>query len=297
MGYENLFKIRQDEFITGMRQIGSWNFACQDRFLKKLVKGVNLDQPLYRIVSKERFFDACRSRCLSFSKPETWEDPFEAALLYGLELSHHGMGLAHTYQNAVFAQCWSRNAECDGLWRIYAKHTREDLNQGRKQYVQIQTTVRNLLLSILCAAEQYGMFLCGNIFYLGKERILSWMRRLEISGFYERENVALSNPFEAVEAYFLKRDSFSYEQEVRVVFVCGRFREDGCFVTEDMPHPDGHIQVPFNPQCIERVVLDPWTSNRDDVTNIVNEIHGCCEWCNVSGCDLYGQCRTHVRDF
>ena len=291
MGYKNLFDLRLGkELPERIRDIGRLDFSCQDSLLKKLLHGVSLDQPLYRIMSKERFLESCAEGFLSFSNPERWDDPYESALLYGLEMSHHDTDLAHTYRDAVFAQCWSLNAECDGLWRVYVKHTGGSGTRERGTFVQVQTTVRNLLLSILCTDDQCGLCLCGKISYRGKDEILSWMRRLEICGFYAREGGTFSSPFEAVEAYFQKRDSFSYEQEVRLVFVCGTFCEDGRF--ETLQRGGKYLEVPFNPRCIERVVLDPWTSKGENASLIEDEIRDRCKWCDVRRSDLY----RHYRE-
>ena len=289
MGYKNLFSIDAvDGLWEEIRSLRQGECRNADRVLKNLVQGVSLDQPIYRIMSLSRFRDSVQRTRLAFVYPSKWDDPIEASLLYGMQLRHHDEDLACSYEYAIVGQCWSLEKECDGLWRVYSNHA----NQGpvRTCYVQVQTTVRNLMLSILCQREQEensGILLGGAVVYKPTEAIMSQIRTLEVSGFYEHANGISAKPHEVAEAYFVKRASFAYEKEVRFVFIRGRYLEEDRFEIRHDSVYGGMLDLAYNPKCIERVVIDPWTSCSDDAETLRREIAAEVPLAKVELSDLY----------
>lgn len=144
---------------------------------------------LYRIVDFSRALDLFDSRQLHFSAPSEWDDPFET-ILY------------HRRSHALFAQCWCKKSVSDAMWRVYSpKH----------QSVRLRTTRWKLE----AVARQYN-----------DENLSSWIRDVDYRAPSQvraaltqltqrlRETYTIA---EAVDALFLKRDAFDYENEVRVV--------------------------------------------------------------------------------
>ena len=289
MGSKNIFNPGDvDTLWSEIEALRGYGAKDVDRVLKKLVQGVSLDQPIYRIMPAKYFCESVKNKRLLFVVPEKWDDPYEAALLYGLQLEHHDADLAHTYKNAIVAQCWSVEKECDGLWRVYAKHIGN--NCERVPYVQIQTTVRNFMLSILCWDDNRrtsGVLLGGSVAYAASQEILGRMRTLELCGFYGHADGRLVKPHEVAEAYFIKRSAFKYEQEIRFVFIRGESFDGDIFQTCCSPLDAGGIFMPYNPKCIERVILDPWTSKSNDAVAQRERISKMLPFAKVELSDLY----------
>lgn len=294
MGSKNLFNPgAMNELWSEIDALREYGIKDVDRVLKKLIQGVPLDQPIYRIMPAEYFCDSVQNRRLLFVAPEKWDDPYEAALLYGLQLEHHDADLAHTYKNAIVAQCWSVEKECDGLWRVYAKHIGN--NNECVPYVQIQTTVRNLMLSILRRDDSSllsGILLGGSVAYKAYQEIMGQMRTLELCGFYDHTDGRLSKPHEVAEAYFIKRSAFKYEHEFRFVFIRGESFDGDIFQTCCSPLDAGGIFIPYNPKCIERVILDPWTSKSNDAVAQRNRLCEVLPFAKVELSDLY---QSYIR--
>ena len=147
-------------------------------------------QNLYRIVSFDRAVQMLKAHELYFSHPSTWDDPYE-------------LGLLHDRSKNIFAQCWSRKALSDAMWRIYSPH-----GVG----VRIGTT-RELLQQALNAAKvTKGIhFKIQNVKYLWKEKLDSKLESIE------RKLKSKHTDSVALSLLFLKRDEFSHEGETRVV--------------------------------------------------------------------------------
>lgn len=104
---------------------------------------------LYRFLSFESFVDIVQTNCLTFVKPEMWEDPYESYILKtlkrpgGIEEIKKCIGeigidrlpdlsfLSEIGTN-YYGQCWTQTPESDAFWRIYSfnnKSIRIEINR------------------------------------------------------------------------------------------------------------------------------------------------------------------------
>lgn len=78
---------------------------------------------LYRYISFETFVGMVQKNSLTFVLPTLWEDPQETAPFDQL-IKKANSAIEYAYyaaiHNKVYAQCWSKLAESDAMWRIYA---------------------------------------------------------------------------------------------------------------------------------------------------------------------------------
>ena len=58
-----------------------------------------------------RIVELFESRELSFARPSSWDDPYERVL-------------QHKHSEQFYAQCWSKKAVSDAMWRIYSSERR-----------------------------------------------------------------------------------------------------------------------------------------------------------------------------
>lgn len=61
---------------------------------------------LYRIMRFDHAVQVLKG-ALYFSHPSQWEDPYETHV-------------KHSYDHAIFAQCWTTASMSDAMWRIYS---------------------------------------------------------------------------------------------------------------------------------------------------------------------------------
>ncbi len=177
---------------------------------------------LYRIVSFDRAVQMLKADELYFSHPSVWDDPYEVEL-------------EHLRSKNIFAQCWSRKAQSDALWRIYSPH-----GVG----VRIGTT-RELLQQAIDAAKAMKdiHFKIQNVKYLWKE-MLDLKLDLIAKKFKSKPTVSA-----VISPLFLKRDAFSHEKETRVVVLDNA-------ATGDTPHKGFIIKADTRRLLID-IYIDP----------------------------------------
>ena len=177
---------------------------------------------LYRILTFDRIVDLFETCSLHFSSPTTWLDPFEKTF-------------QHRRSHAIFAQCWSKTAVSDAMWRIYSPQATS---------VRIRTT-RTKLASALRTASFSGQvrWFLDDVEYLSTSKLTSRLLRL-------RQLIQPSFDLQAaMRGLFLKREAFDYESEVRALIHC----ED-----DDLVPNRRHVRVAVDPHVlIESIMFDP----------------------------------------
>ena len=145
---------------------------------------------LYRILGFRHVVDLLESKELHFVSPSLWEDPYEKIL-------------QHKRSHAIFAQCWSKKAASDAMWRIYS---------ADRTAVRIGTTRAKLqrALSTGRGASEVD-FLIGDVEYLPSTEVRSRIAAVvtDLKQTYQSRRAA--------DALLAKRDAFDHEAEVRVI--------------------------------------------------------------------------------
>ena len=115
---------------------------------------VDLDAPLYRIMSFDRLCDLLTNKRLGMVHPQRWEDPYEVFLMRSYGVTSYGQSVGfEPITNSLYGLCFSLNPECDGLWRSYSASSCIDCSfcKWRKRHgkqtltVKIKTTGRKLM--------------------------------------------------------------------------------------------------------------------------------------------------------
>ncbi len=176
-----------------------------------------LDIPIYRITTVERFFDLLVSKKNTLVSPSLWEDPFEA---FTSKAKIRINGALIVNNDRTWGQCWTtRINETDAMWRIYTPE---------KNGVKIKTTARKLIESFLGSIEikrltaetdKYNLHLNEDIH--GPKLSLSlYCGRLKyLSGKKITDPIFLKKMFEenTENILFVKRSEFKHESEFRIV--------------------------------------------------------------------------------
>lgn len=176
-----------------------------------------LDVPIYRVISVERFFELFKTNINTLVAPTLWEDPFE----YFLSKTEITIDGKRKWMNPrVWGQCWTtRIRKTDAMWRIYTPF---------KNGVKIRTTPRKLIESFMQSKqikdlsikaevnneqrlpinpiEEELTLYCGRIEYLPVKKIIDteFLRNLLQD---KNKNIL-----------FVKRLEFKHESEFRLVF-------------------------------------------------------------------------------
>lgn len=160
----------------------------------------DLDKPVFRIFSLEKFLTSLNSNSLFFVKPHLFEDPYEGFLLKKI-IKNSERKLSDFLPCSYFVQCWTLHKESSLMWTAYAPN---------KDGIMLETTLRQLVeLRNLLNDHVSDVFL-GRITYLKQEEIFSMFSRSQVES--KRDLSAL-----VVNSLFVKREAFKEENEFRIV--------------------------------------------------------------------------------
>ncbi len=179
----------------------------------------DLDKSIYRIISVDHLEMMLKNHTLALAKTSSWEDVYENFFFKEkFFLNGDRVGMEH-FADHIFGQCWSTFKDSDAMWRIYSHE---------KQSVRIKTTIRKLFDSVYledaCMASTY----IGAVNYKTHKALNEWIESINPVNTSDLTKIM-------IESLFLKRNNFSHEQEIRVIY-----------------QPDEH-----SPDCAQKLKIYP----------------------------------------
>ena len=162
---------------------------------EKVMKANEKKEYLYRIVKFEHAVEILQGQ-LHFSHPAAWDDPYEARV-------------KHPYSDAIFAQCWCKNALSDAMWRIYSPD---------RLGVRIRTSrskLKDVMLKFMTtqkAGNQKYQYRIADVKYKATQRLEAATEEIIGNG------ASVFNQSKAADLLCLKRNAFKHESEVRAIF-------------------------------------------------------------------------------
>lgn len=157
---------------------------------------------LYRYVSFEAFVSMIQKKALTLVLPEVWDDPTEKVLFDRVIAQigdYYTVMLLHMMKWKSFCQCWSKLSESDAMWRLYSFNNMS---------VRITASECELL-------ELDSGLRIKDVHYTNSELLLP--------SFFNDENLGDDRVVKEAGQFVLesicrKREAFSHEQEVRMVY-------------------------------------------------------------------------------
>lgn len=224
-----------------------------DGLAHQLIRISDPDVTIYRIFPVWFLEEALRLRQLTLSSPVRWEDPFEvvgdAIAVNRRRADRIEQVIINQTLPPAFAQCWSRTAESDSLLRAYSRVVK-DPHFGRNlcphdEGVRVRTTPRKLLQALCAGSAEgpIGHWFLGAVQYLPSEALLR-----EIATAIDQHGLSVFElPSNRARLLLLKREAFSHEAEVRVIFV------------QQNPEPrPARIHIPIEPSAVfDEISFDP----------------------------------------
>lgn len=230
--------------------VKSWNVMDTTRtfehiFDKHILGELDVAASVYKYIPFIYFVDILTKKELRMEKVKSWEDPYEN-FFFNQRFKFKGSSFSMDgHKETVFGQSWTLSDESDAMWRIFSPD---------KNSVRIKTTIRKLWdvvhneISNMGEQSSYRPFI-GAVKYMTERDMSQWILNedLVIS--------QLNKPI--VKSLFIKRDTFSYEEEVRVIHL---------FDDISPICKDNHVSYKLNPnEFIDEICLDPRTSkSRED---------------------------------
>ncbi|MEY1161166.1 DUF2971 domain-containing protein [Providencia manganoxydans] len=166
----------------------------------------DIDIPIYRIFSIERFKEMIKTNELGLVRPSMWEDPYENFFLKTqVDFGNGDLASLEDIEKTWYGQCWTQNEDTDAMWRIYSRE---------KDGIRVKTTVRKLFSAIYdnSAAFPDLQFFIGKVQYKTKQEITQLIETITFTDVYlggQNDKFA--------KLLCIKRDSFEHENEIRIL--------------------------------------------------------------------------------
>jgi hypothetical protein len=179
-------------------------------------------KPIYRIDSVERVFEVLEKGYLTFVHPTLWDDPLEN-LVFNAKLTRNGAAFEHPKMRSIYGQCWTTDSDSYALWKIFAGE-----NDGIRVATYIEGIQRATSVDTSCLYY-------GKVRYLAKRAI----DELPKDKSFTDGLASLDLTDKHLSTLLLKRKSYQYEKEVRLLLV-----------------PDKSMIDDHN-ECLARVTVSP----------------------------------------
>jgi hypothetical protein len=184
------------------------------------------DTPIYRMFPLWRLEEALQRHELVLVRPTLWDDPFE---LIGEPIKLTTRRGGRVENNSIlnnllppaFGQCWSATGESDTLLRAYSRVEKDPHFKRntcpQSEGVQVRSSPRKLFAALKSGApaERKGNWFVGAVKYLPRKELFD-----EIAAAIRQHGPQVfEHPVNRARLLLMKRDAFSHEAEVRVIFV------------------------------------------------------------------------------
>ncbi|MFI9665311.1 DUF2971 domain-containing protein (plasmid) [Klebsiella grimontii] len=214
-----------------------------EKFNKNIININDLDTPVYRIFSLERFLELIAEKQLVLVQPSMWDDPYENFFLKTEVVSDdEEVGSLENLSNSWYGQCWTENEDTDAMWRIYSPG---------KRGVRVKTTIRKLFATLYDTSDTNCSlkYFIGKVDYKDKEEIIEFINSTSFSEF-----ILGGQNTQFAKVLCTKRTAFSHENEVRLI-------------VDDIDHEkgsEGLYKINIDPEeLFEEICFDPRLSSNE----------------------------------
>ena len=198
------------------------------------------DAFIYRMFPLDRFYEMFKEQKNALVSPKLWEDPYENYVLQSHVALPSGKYYGFEFKDRYFGQCWTQRTYSDALWRIYSPDSRS---------VRVRTTIRKLVSSLVKQNPKIKNDTC----FIGK---VKYQGNADLTEFSNQ--VASTQPSSALYAQTLlrKRNAFSHEKEVRLLFNDAEKECHGNIYKYDISTQDLFDQIMIDPRTSEENFID-----------------------------------------
>jgi hypothetical protein len=231
------FSKRHKRIIQIDRETGADNskdINYREDYLDNNAINLDLSEDIYRIFNFDYFISDFKQNILTLVRPSKWDDPFENFLLNAEGVLEDGRLVSfENIRNSYYAQCWSLNKECDGLWRNY---------KGQKEFaIKVKTNAKKLFNELYDFNDKFHTlnYFIGEVEYVTDNEIVDFFEN-KVDFFNYQSGVELA------QTMLIKRNSFNYEKEVRIIAKNSSQNSDRL-----------SISTIFN-DWIDEIIFDPW---------------------------------------
>lgn len=218
----------------------------QDDFLKNY-------RQVYRFTNLERFIEALKTNKLTFINPDKWTDPYEKFFLERDFVINNSIFKLPAKDN-IFAICFSGTISSEAYWKAYTP---------KEDGVRLIFHTKKLLTSFLEKIPDVEIYV-GKVDYLATTEfsIIQFDKKKLISEI--NDNIVGE---EQIKLFLKKRNSFIYENEIRIIIVPNKKQRNRLFLKLDTDITQYTTQYTFDPRLGRHhaKVLNEYFSNNHNI--------------------------------
>ena len=192
-----------------------WEIVRESPYCQyKIASHLDLNRSFYRFMRKEVFDNMLRGT-FRFSNPSCWNDPYEKLFVNG-----NFDAIKYT-KPTVYAACFTREPNSDASWKVYTEDKEND------PCIRVDFDMNRFIEALCFAGNQVDRFqlYIGDMSYDLQNNSLCALGKRTSKYHY----LAFPEPFSDdnfVDLLLLKRKSFKYEQESRLIILSDIEQED-----------------------------------------------------------------------
>lgn len=214
----------------------------------KLIGIKNIEISIHRFFEVSKLFGIFETKSLGLVQPKCWEDPYEQIFSNSLGVDAKEKKLHYSlegYTKNIYGQCWTLNDEDDSAWRIYSPNADK---------VRVKTTINKLFKNVKKINDNYFESYIGKVKYIKEDTLRKNIKRAIRKKIETFEKVDFIKEF-----YLKKRDSFKYENELRILTKVPDLKENGFYKRIVFFNETPILEIPIlNPNdFIEEIIFDP----------------------------------------
>lgn len=221
--------------------------SYKNEFIDANSINLELDDIIYRIFSIDKFKKTLINKKLCLVRPTKWQDPFENFLLNSTGQLKDGTLVGFSgIRDKYYGQCWTLKKECDGLWRNY-KGTEPSA-------IKVKTTVRKLMNEFYDLTNKFHEL----SYFIGK---VDYVTDTEIENYFKNEIDIMNfqSGVEFAQTLLIKRHSFAYEEEVRIIFSKPSTNEIDLNTIKNPWDESDLFFINIDPnKLFDEIEIDPW---------------------------------------
>ncbi len=179
-----------------------------------LNKQLELRPYQHRIELLDRFLKILEDKEIVMVQPKCWTDPMEN-IIFNARIIKDGKPFDHPAKSKIYGQCWSYDEDSYALWQIYT--TKADDNGITKRHPGVRITTHLDRLKQL-SDKNKGDFYYGVVDYLTNKKLLDLPNDKE----FVRCLQSLDINDDHIKTLLIKRKSYNYEREVRLLAIPGK---------------------------------------------------------------------------
>jgi hypothetical protein len=179
--------------------------------ISDLNKQLELRPYLHRIELLDRFLKILEDKEIVMVQPRCWTDPMEN-IIFNARIIKDGKPFEHPAKDKIYGQCWSYDEDSYALWQIYT--TKADNEGITKRHPGVRITTHLDRLQQLSDKNE-GDFYYGVVDYLTQRSLQQLPKNKEYVKCLQSDVIN----DEHVKSLLLKRKSYNYEKEVRLLTI------------------------------------------------------------------------------